>query len=540
MNRVLINYCSFNELVALPGISPPQAAHLLELRGQQGSLTQDSFLATSELEQPEEYLGILDFRPYVSEVPETPSPIARSGSGAANYCATPTSHVLPQAVPASSTPAGVSTGVGKGEHPYPYDQYPPPRSDAHTDRGRGNSRRGHQRGAIPRRPLPNQGGVSGRWSLPNQEDVEERRYTSPAPPTSSWRDLGNLSLSGWNTSQDGYKRLSLPKSISFDGKGDWQAFYIKFTAFADESGWSPMQRRNQMWWSLKGQGSDYYTALLDRNPGASYEELVSRMGRRFGATDPPEVVQMEFSRASQSEEETVLDWSDRVISLATKAFPGVPEPLVQRQAVLRFCQGCREREAGLFALNLKPSTVEAAVELVTWLVHSRHAVLEQHPHGSRSRKEVRSTTIGWESFPPAEVDVCRVDFRPKPPYRRPDPSRNAGTVRHDRPEGHPPAVEQRVQSLEQKMVSLQDSVDQLSTNLAKLLPQKQAPQSAADSHHNPCYHCGKPGHFKRECPELGKTVALLGEEPLNDSGPEEEATPWPETELATYRQSRRE
>ena len=481
------------------------------------------------------------------------TPSARPGSGLASHVATPSYQVLETGPPC---PLGghPSTEGEVGQHLHPYNSYPHSWRGTHVGGRAGSIPLGRPRVSTPLQSLPTRCYPQGQGGRIDNDMLEEQWYSYSAPQStgdssipkpyvegstrygvlhSSWRDLANMSLSGWNTSQEVGKLPSLPRSISFDGKGNWGAFHAKFTAFADESGWSPMQRRDQMWWCLKGQGNDHYRMLLERNPLASYQELVLCMEKQFGATDPPEMVQMEFSLAKQSEDETTLEWSRRVVSLANKAFPGVPEPLVQRQAVVRFCQGCRKQEAGLSALSSKPKTVEAALELVTWLVYSRHAVLGQGSQGIRSHREVCSASVRWDTSQPAEAGARQVDVCPRSPCQCSGGLDKVEIEQHATPEGPTPSVGQRIQSLEQKFVSLQDTVNQLSAKVAKALSSSPSTTpSAADPSCYLCDLCGEFGHSEQDCPEMDKKMALE-EELSNDSGPEEEATPWPEQELAS-------
>ena len=70
---------------------------------------------------------------------------------------------------------------------------------------------------------------------------------------------------------------------------------------------------------------------------------------------------MEFVAAKQAPNESLRDWADRVASIARRAFPGIEESQVSRQIILRFCQGCLDKEAGHHAFNKRPITLDEAV-----------------------------------------------------------------------------------------------------------------------------------------------------------------------------------
>ncbi|MEW8340211.1 MAG: hypothetical protein AB2708_10225, partial [Candidatus Thiodiazotropha taylori] len=98
------------------------------------------------------------------------------------------------------------------------------------------------------------------------------------------------------------------------------------------------------------------------------------------------------------------EWADRVLTLATKAFRGLPDDHIQKQAVLRFCHGCYDRNAGLHAANKMLSRMEEAIECVKWYQYNHQIFTDRQ----KDRKTVQTLyeTQEYES-PIYECDSCQ-------------------------------------------------------------------------------------------------------------------------------------
>ncbi len=198
------------------------------------------------------------------------------------------------------------------------------------------------------------------------------------------------------------KSVNLPKSLKFDGKSNWKAFYAKFSRYAEVSEWSEGECRDQLCWCLDGKASEYYALMVERNHEMPYRDLLGKLEKRFGFRELPETAQVQFSNARQTPEELLEDWADRVLSLATRAFRELPETHMYQQAVVRFCQGAADKEAGSYASNTRPSTMDDAIDKMRWHQHNHQAI-----YGRPSRKEVKQVSPrgGTDS---GEAKVCVV------------------------------------------------------------------------------------------------------------------------------------
>ena len=362
----------------------------------------------------------------------------------------------PRRAPHKSDPGRTYRGYGPSQDASASDSQEyegVPRGREENQRYRApQNRRGHEQeyDAWDRddyHPLPNKrscrtGGKASRWDSPDvRRGRRKTRSPSPVrradtPGTAPYRDRQGTKDLPQHT---GYQPL--PRSVTFDGTGNWKAFYRKFDAFANARRWSPDERLNQLCWCLERKASDFFELMMYGEPDLKYCEVLYRLTKRFDHQEPAEAAQLEFSTARQHTDESLSDWADRLNELCAHAFPDIPERALHRQMVLRLCQGCLDKEAGCYALDRHPSSMDDAVEAIRWYQHSRRAVYGKtrppramvvHPRDER------------------EPLVCTVDNTPLQ-YGREDPPKGSPT---SNTEGRLSALEDVVQGLDKKLDKL--------------------------------------------------------------------------------------
>ena len=176
----------------------------------------------------------------------------------------------------------------------------------------------------------------------------------------------------------------LPKNLSYDGKTNWLAFKQKFTRYATACEWTSEECLNCLCWCLTDKAADFYAILMERNEHLTYRRLMRRLEKRFGIKELAETAQARFQQATQASGESLEDWADRILTLATKAFKMLPEHYSSKQAVIRFCEGLLDREAGLHVGMDKPANIEQAINGIRWYQH-----LQQSVYGKSNKRDQR-------------------------------------------------------------------------------------------------------------------------------------------------------
>ena len=91
-----------------------------------------------------------------------------------------------------------------------------------------------------------------------------------------------------------------------------------------------------------------------------------------------------------------------------RAFRELPEDHTYQQAILKLCQGVLNKEAGIYASNMKPRSVEQAIDTIKWHIHSHNTI-----YGKQNRRDVRLVQG------PAKREVtpvaCRASTKPASP-----------------------------------------------------------------------------------------------------------------------------
>ena len=138
---------------------------------------------------------------------------------------------------------------------------------------------------------------------------------------------------------------NFPKGLYFDGKGNWEAFKQKFKQCATALEWTTNDCLMALQWSLTGKAADFYSVVGDQK-GITYLVLMKKIENRFGARELPATAQARFQQATQSPTESLEDWADRVLTLASRAFRDLPEHYSTLQAITRFSQGLAVSQPG--------------------------------------------------------------------------------------------------------------------------------------------------------------------------------------------------
>ena len=169
-------------------------------------------------------------------------------------------------------------------------------------------------------------------------------------------------------------RSNLPKSVIYDGKGSWRGFHAKFTRFAAVNRLNAEENRDCLCLSLLDTASEYHAMVTDQEPDISFDNLMAKIGKRFGNQELPETAMIRFSNAKQGKDEHLDEWVNRVLTLATKAFRQLPDDYMNKQSVLRFCHGLYDKISGESVANMRPISMDDVLEKVKWSKYTRRLI----------------------------------------------------------------------------------------------------------------------------------------------------------------------
>ena len=243
-----------------------------------------------------------------------------------------------------------------------------------------------------------------------------------------------------------------PKALRFDGKTNWLSFKKKFDSYRKVMRWSEEESKDYLMWSLEGKALDFLTITKIDLEKYSFRRIMKKLETRFGVKELTETSKAKFRQAFQKQDESLEDWADRVMTLATPAFVDLPEDHMKKEAIARFCQGCTDKEAAKHACFEQPETMEEALNLV-----KHHQYISQAVDGKKAKREYEASVNAVQS--PSEA-----------------------------------RVEQLIRSaLRDFAAKLQESSTSLSSSSEM---EEKAKKKKSSSQ---CFFCKKFGHFKKDC-----------------------------------------
>ena len=159
-------------------------------------------------------------------------------------------------------------------------------------------------------------------------------------------------------------------------------------------------------WGLKGKAADFYVLLCNMNEDLSYKHLISEFGMRFKREELQETLQAQFQNECQNEGETLRDWADSILTLAAKAYKDLPEAWSRRHAIIRFCMGCLELEAGQHACIQQPKSFKEAMDKMEWFQCINKTSKPRRPSLKTTKSDPSVNAYTCKSYDDYDTDSC--------------------------------------------------------------------------------------------------------------------------------------
>jgi hypothetical protein len=264
--------------------------------------------------------------------------------------------------------------------------------------------------------------------------------------------------------------------LNFDGKSRWAAFYLKFQTYAAREHWSIEEQKDQLCFCLKDKASEFYAICIERNPTISFGDLVRKFRKRYDRQDLPESAQVKFYNMRQALDESLEDWSEKLLATANVAFDNLPETYVEKQVILRFCLGCKDTDAGEYAANGDFTRIEQAIDAVRKYQHNHRAI-----HHQKNPRTIRRVSSDSEEERTASR-ILRAITRSKTSEAR------AGEE-----------INNRMDKMEEGLGELKKRFDRVESMLTRLTEARRS-RSPSPGPGN-CFRCGEPGHMIANCPK---------------------------------------
>ena len=203
--------------------------------------------------------------------------------------------------------------------------------------------------------------------------------------------------------QDRFQKCgNLPNLRVYSGEEPWREFYLQFRQMMNLQGWSNEMAAQCLVFYLKGAALTYYTLIPDEER-SDLDKVVQALSQRFGRVVTAETQRTRFYALSQRDNESLIDFSDRVKAVARDAFgPGeVSSSYVAKEIMSTFLRGLTDMELTRYGAILELKDMgELLTKLLTYC-----ETMQRPPNPTRPK--LRSVTFKDDNSE-SEEEIGRV------------------------------------------------------------------------------------------------------------------------------------
>lgn len=266
-----------------------------------------------------------------------------------------------------------------------------------------------------------------------------------------------------------------------EGKEKWSVWKSRFETVASRSRWSDEEKLDELLPKLHGEAGEFVFDQLKHKTRSNYRKLVDELDSRYRIVETKKSLEAKFSNRKQRPNESVETYATELKKLYAKAYPDRDDKTKREDLLRRFFDGLTDEK------------VQSQVEFVKDSDNIDDAVFEvvnfQDMNKRNSNKQEKKMTRAITEAPQNNFKnnhrnkETSTGSQQKPKVNNKSPSYSSTENQ----------LQDEMNILRQQMSEIQKSIEQLS--------QRNPPFKNTKSSMS-CYHCGKLGHFKQDCPML--------------------------------------
>ena len=276
-------------------------------------------------------------------------------------------------------------------------------------------------------------------------------------PNEAHSEEFSLSVGGPRSSRADWNRWSRIRVPEFKGnRSSWDSYLVQFNTIMKMNDCDDNEVKVcKLVEALRGKALDYFESL-PKELRLEFDSLCSMFEGRFGRQEAPATMRSKLKFLTQRVEESLAEFGERALKVASEGYVGMTGQWVQALAVDAFLMGCLDKRSALSSMNKEPQTIDEAVKLMRRLGSHNMAM----------------------SFPLEEGDDASAPLQ----------------------------ADQMVENESVDVDQLNESIKTLTKLLAKM-PQLLPVQSLRSNQSTKtfvCFTCGIQGHIARNCPRVSK------------------------------------
>ena len=342
---------------------------------------------------------------------------------------------------------------------------------------------------------------AGRSQQPTLYTMERCHEVAPGPsgdveqPHNERMFRRHNAMPEWYMPPGGEPRLRLP---TYDGKGDWRSFWIKFSLLADKYGWDEQTELSQLVSCLQDDAM-FFVSRLATHIRTHLGSLKDALERRFGDHVLPETHRVALQNVKKTAQESLQEYAARVQTLVSRAYPGLEGTEIFTSITIEYLvNGLQDPNLVYDVMTKRPKSIQQTLDMIAWHECCR---------GTARKRNIRK--IAEEDNNNNNNNNARNDIRRTSGQRYVTEERLQHFGR-DLKESLVHSVKEAVKNQVQSLMEGQSGSQQMARTQQRRWRNLEGDQAK-------CFNCKKPGHFIRDCPAVVRTGSQPGprDDPLN-------------------------